>query len=464
MATILNIMDISPEKFANLLRLNNIETGYFILRDGILVGSNEIFKSLAKDIQSLDDYSKHQAVFIKLDKKSECLFLVFVHSTTRGQAQGGTRLKYRGYETLKDVFEDGMRLSKGMTDKNSISQIWWGGGKAIICPINASIFNELIEQKIGPDGRKLLTIDGMKDFTDEATSLRKKVFINYGEFVASLQGIYIAAEDMNTDKRDMKNILSVCRFVTCLPEEVGGSGNPSKWTANGVFQAMKATIEHYENKTNLLGMTVCIQGLGNVGKPLADFLLEDGANIIVYDEDKELCQKMAESSEKVKIANTEMEIYTAKCDIFAPCAIGAVLGNIPRLNCNTIETLRCKYVIGAANNQLVSFKKDYIKLNERGIIYLPDFFINRMGIINCADEQYGLSLKYLDFQVKKVYDDPVNGTKHLLQESKRLNKPPQEIALEWANKWGLEKHPIWKDRGSELITTLINKGNDFWSE
>jgi glutamate dehydrogenase/leucine dehydrogenase len=458
-----NLLEKSPEEFANSLLNSSIETGYIIYKDGNLIGSNQLFQKLADNIIGLDDFSKHEAIFFKVDSLTKCIYLVFVHSTIRGQAQGGTRLKYKGYETLKEVIDDGMRLSEGMTDKNSISQIWWGGGKAIICPFNQIIFDELNEQKIGPNGRKIFTVDGLKDFTENAVLSRKNVFIRYGEFVASLGGVYVAAEDMFTDKRDMKDILSVCRYVTCLPEAVGGSGNPSKWTANGVFQAMRATVEHFERKTNLNGMTIAIQGLGNVGKPLAEFVLGDGANIIVYDEDKELCQKIAETSDKVKIVDTEMEIYTTNCDIFAPCAIGAVLGKINRLNCNTIDMLSCKYVIGAANNQLVNFDEDYKKLNAKGIIYLPDFFINRMGIINCADEQYGLSFKYLDSQVKKVYDDPVNGTKHLLEESKRINKPPQEIALEWAKKWGQERHPIWKDRGAELIETLIEKGTEFWS-
>ena len=435
-----NILNTSPEHFANQMQSAGITTGYVVHTGKKAVSSHPLFKQLEDEIVNLADYREHEGIFIKYDDETKCLFMVFVHKTVRGQGQGGTRLKYRDYEKLGGAIKDGLRLSKGMTDKNSISQIWWGGGKAIICPINETEFNKI--------NGKTKDANGNRVFADPA--LRKTLFQNYGRYVASLGGPYIAAEDMNTTPEDMLNILSVCRYVTCLPASVGGSNNPSRWTADGVFNALLATVKHFENKDDLTGKTVAVQGVGNVGGPLAEFVLQVGGSLVVFDYDKDAANAIKafdnnKYSSKVTIVDTPEEIYSAACDVFAPCAIGGIL------NTETIPTLKCKYVVGAANNQLGNFDEDYKLLRDRGIVYLPDFYVNRLGIINCANEQYGRLEKDLKNEVKKIYNDPVNGTLALLEKCAAENKTPQEVAISLANEWGKVPHPIWGHRGIELI-------------
>ncbi len=435
------MLNTTPEAFASQMQAAGIDSGYIVnVHNHIHTSKDPVFTQLAEEVKTLPDYKAHEGVFIKYDAETKCLFLVFVHNTMRGQGQGGTRLKYRDYELLGGAIKDGLRLSKGMTDKNSVSQIWWGGGKAVICPINQAEFD-----KINAGTRNA---EGKKEFANQA--LRTTLFKNYGKYVASLGGPYIAAEDMNTTPEDMLNILSECRYVTCLPANVGGSNNPSRWTADGVFHGMLATVHHYAGRHNLDGMTVAIQGVGSVGGPLAEFVLNSGANLIVFDYDKDAANAIknyghGQYADKVRIVDTPEELYASECDIFSPCAIGGIL------NATTIPTLQCKYVVGAANNQLGNFDEDYKLLRDRGIVYVPDFYINRLGIINCANEQYGRLVETLKQEVKKVFNDPKNGTLALLQEADATKKTPHEVAVKWANEWVREPHPIWGHRGLELI-------------
>jgi glutamate dehydrogenase/leucine dehydrogenase len=444
----MSILNTSPEDFAGKMQAAGIDTGFIVNVDGKVISSGDLFKQVADEVVKLDDYRAHEGVFVKWDASTSCLFMVFVHSTVRGQGQGGTRLKYRDYEMIGGAFKDGLRLSKGMTDKNSISRIWWGGGKALICPVNMAEFDKINSHSRDADGKKVFTHPGS----------RTTLFKNYGAFVASLGGPYIAAEDMNTTPEDMQTILSVCRYVTCLPASVGGSNNPSRWTAEGVFNALMATIKHYENKDDLTGKTVAIQGVGSVGGPLAEFVLQSGGSLVIFDFDADSCKAIKaydnnKYADKVTIVSSPEEVYLAQCDIFAPCAIGGIL------NKDTIPNLKCKYVVGAANNQLGNFDEDYKLLRDRGIVYVPDFYINRMGIINCANEQYGRLENDLKNECRKIYDDPSNGTIALLQESEAKNKTPQEIAIQWAIDWGKQPHPIWGHRGIELIKSYCALNN-----
>jgi glutamate dehydrogenase (NAD(P)+) len=437
-----NILSCSPEDFAGKMQAAGIESGYIVNTGKGISSSDGLFKELENEVAQLADYRAHEGIFIRHDAETKCLFLVFVHSTVRGQGQGGTRLKYRDYEMIGGAIKDGLRLSKGMTDKNAVSKIWWGGGKAVIVPVNQAEFDRI--------NAKTTNADGKRGFTN--VELRTTLFKNYGKYVASLGGPYIAAEDMNTTPEDMLNILSTCRFVTCLPAAVGGSNNPSRWTADGVFHALLATIKKYENKHDLSGMTVAVQGVGNVGGPLAEFILLSGGSLVVFDYDKDAISAIksfgnGEYAHKVTVVDTPEEIYAAECDVFAPCAIGGIL------NETTIPTLKCKYVVGAANNQLGNFDEDYKLLRDRNIVYVPDFYINRLGIINCANEQYGRLVDDLKKEVKKLYNDPENGTFALLEAATAHNKTPHEIAIHWATEWGKVPHPIWGHRGIELIKT-----------
>lgn len=429
----LTLLDQSPVLFAEEMRSNNCDTGYLVYRNNTLKGSNGLFNHLAEEITRMPDFTQHEAIFFKLDEATQCLFIVFVHNTTRGQSQGGTRLKHKGYEQFGELIKDGLRLSRGMTEKNSVAELWWGGGKAIICPLTPEAFAAIDQHKI--ENRH-------KVYTN--LPLRKKLFTNYGRFVASLNGVYIAAEDMNTTPEDMLTILSACRYVSCLPPEVGGGANPSGWTARGVFQAMLAAVKFYEGKDDLSGKKVSIQGLGNVGFALAEMVLESGADIIVYDNDAAAYQLVAPYGNRVTTVSAAT-IYTEPTDIFAPCAIGGIL--TPEI----ISKLSCKYVVGAANNQLANAAKDHLPLAERGIVYLPDFFINRMGIVNSANEQYGRIESDIEAAVQHIYTD----TLALLEECAASKTTPQETAISWARKKSVIPHPIWGHRGIRLVDEYL---------
>lgn len=418
-ATTNQIMDMSPSVFVDKMDAAGISRGYFV-SDKVkgLVASNVVFSSLAEAVSAASDFANHEAILFMKDDETNCLFFVFIHNTVRGQAQGGTRLM--SYETIGDAVSDGLRLSSAMTEKNAVAEIWWGGGKAIICPIN-----------------------GLEDVRGEK---RKTIFKNYGKFVASLNGAYVAAEDMNTTPADMQTILSVCRYVTCLPPLVGGSSNPSIWTARGVFKSMLATIKYYEGSENLAGKTIGIQGVGNVGMPLAKFLLDAGANLMVYDPNPIACDEIKNYASNVLILNDPKDIYGSEIDIFSPCARGGVV------NVDTVPLLKAKYIIGAANNQLLVSPSDANNLFERNIIYLPDFFINRMGIINCANEQYGRLDYDLNEAVEKVYSDTIQ----LLAEAERRNVSPLFVANEMAKRNARIEHPIWGHRGVKLLSSYVS--------
>jgi glutamate dehydrogenase/leucine dehydrogenase len=411
-------VNINVNSFANQLLIEQVCQGviWFDETEGIKV-SNPVFSPIADAMKDLSDYDSHEAVFIKYDEETNCMFFIFVHNTIRGQAQGGTRM--RPYATIEELLQDGLRLSRAMTEKNAVAELWWGGGKAIICPLD-----------------ELNTITGEK---------RTLVFKNYGRFVASLNGIYIAAEDMNTTPQDMLQILSACRFVTCLPPDVGGSSNPSIWTARGIFNAILATLQFYEGSKELKGKTIGIQGVGNVGMNLAKSLLDAGANIVAYDINKQACEAIKGYSTRVKILEEDGDIYHEKMDIFSPCAGGAII------NADTIPQLQATYVIGAANNQLESPKDDANALADRGIVYLPDYFINRMGIINCANEQYGWLKNDLEVAMKAIYVD----TLRLLTEASKKNVMPIEISTKEASEKAKKAHPIWGHRGKLLLKEII---------
>lgn len=373
-------------------------------------------QSALAGMEQMTDYDQHEGVFYRADVESGCLFFAFIHNTNRGQAQGGTR--FFSYDNMLDLLSDGLRLSKAMSEKCAVAGLWWGGGKSIICPVGFSI-------------------------REATTEKRKVIFANFGKFIASLHGAYVAAEDMNTTPEDMQTILSQNRFVTCIPKHAGGSGNPSPFTAEGVFKSMLATASVYEGKSDLSGMSVAVQGLGNVGNALARYVLNSGvAKLYVTDLMQDRMEMVKSwSPEIVEILPSKEALLSQSCDIFSPCAGGKVIDD------HSIELLKCRYVIGAANNQLERPEKHAARLHEKGILYLPDFFINRMGIINCANEQYGWLESTLQDEVVKIYDDTVN----LLTASRQRGLSPQEMAMIQAGEALTKVHPIWPNRGKQLV-------------
>lgn len=263
--------------------------------------------------------------------------IIAVHSTVRGPGVGGTR--FWNYNSLDDAIQDALRLSRGMTYKNALAELPCGGGKSII-------------------------------LGDNKTAEREKIFRAHGRFVESLHGQYITAEDVGTSPADMEFVRKETDHVAGLLDR---SGDPSPRTARGVFRAMQAAARHCWGNDDLSGKTVAIQGCGHVGHHLAGELHGAGAKLVVTDVDKERARATASAYSATAVSPEE--IYPAKADIFAPCALGGII------NDHTIPQLRVQIVNGGANNQLLEPRHGDM-LEQRGILYSPDYAANAGGIIS----------------------------------------------------------------------------------
>lgn len=284
---------------------------------------------------------QHEQIVFCNDKNSGLKAIIAIHDSTLGPALGGLRMW--PYESEAEALTDVLRLSRGMTYKNAAMGLDLGGGKAVI---------------IG---------DPQKDKSEE-------MFRAFGKFVASLGGRYITAVDVGVTPADMALVASETRWVVGLPER---SGDPSPVTALGLFASMQACLQMVFNNPDVTDRTVAIQGVGAVGYQLARHLHEHGAKLYVSDIYPEKAAR-AEAEFGATVVPPD-EIYDVDCDIFSPCALGAVL------NDDTVERLRCRIVAGSANNQLAE-NRHAAALADKGILYAPDFVINGGGVINVTEE------------------------------------------------------------------------------
>ncbi len=268
---------------------------------------------------------------------------ISVHDTTLGPALGGMRMW--PYLSEQEAFTDVNRLSAGMTYKSAVAETGLGGGKAVI-------------------------IGNPK--TDKSEAL----FRAMGRFVEVLGGLYTTAEDVGTNVQDMVTVRQETSHVTGLPRNMESSGDPSPFTAIGVYMGILACVEKLGG-SDLKGIRIAIQGCGNVARFLCGHLAEAGAELIVTDIVQDKVQLMIDKH-GAKPASPE-EIYDIECDVFAPCALGAVI------NDDTVPRLKSKIVAGGANNVLLT-EEHGDRLRERGILYAPDFVINAGGIINVSVE------------------------------------------------------------------------------
>jgi leucine dehydrogenase len=289
----------------------------------------------------------HERVLICSNPEVGLRAIIAVHSTVLGPGLGGVRMW--SYANDEAALTDVLRLSRGMTYKAAAAGLNLGGGKAVI---------------LG---------DAKKDKSEA-------LFRAFGRFIDSLGGLYITAEDVGTDMEDMELIFSETRWCTGVSPAHGGSGDPSPVTAYGTLQGIKAAVKWRYAAADLKGRSVAIQGLGSVGHHLAGYLVQEGAKVFGCDIDDEAIEQARQLG--VEIVPTD-QIFDAKVDIVAPCALGAVL------NETTIPKLRCDIVAGAANNQLADDRRDAALLDERGILYAPDFVINAGGLINVYNELLG---------------------------------------------------------------------------
>ncbi|MDZ7269780.1 MAG: class I tRNA ligase family protein [candidate division KSB1 bacterium] len=390
------------------------ENGEFTLSHPQILAPVQAFFELSQD------FSNHEAVFIGREDGIAMLFFAFVHDTRRGLAQGG--LRFWRYDTLAEVLVDGLRLAQGMTRKNALAGLWWGGGKGII--------------PLPPDLR-------MPDDLPPGPA-RRRLFEAYGRFVASLGGVYYTAEDVGTKTADMDAILSQNRFTTCISTALGGSGNPSPFTAQGVLRGMQAAWRFLTGSDDLRGVRVAVQGAGNVGRPLIEMLDDLGAVVWVADVNQQAVQALKARRPRLHVVGPE-EIFDLEADILAPCARGGVI------NAHTIPRLKVRLVCGAANNILLEERYDPERLWRRGITFVPDYVCNRMGITNCCDEWHGYLQDDIRIAAERVYPD----TLRVLRHARNLFIPPTQAANELADVAASELHPILGHRGRRIIDHLL---------
>lgn len=283
-------------------------------------------------------------VATRFDAESSTWMFVGVHSTALGPALGGTRMKV--YAAAEEGLGDVLRLSSAMTFKNAMADLPFGGGKSVLA-VPAI-----------PEGQK-----------------RTEMLLRYADLVASLGGSYVTACDMNTTEDDMDVIGDRCGHVMGRSAAAGGSGTSAPDTAIGVFHGIRASLAHAFGSDDPSGRTIVVEGTGAVGGPLCDLLAGAGAKLMVSDVDVERVGTVAERV-GADIVDPE-EAFDTPCDLFSPCATGAVL------NADTVPRLRCRVVAGAANNQLAA-SVDADRLSAAGILYAPDYVVNAGGVLHLA--------------------------------------------------------------------------------
>ncbi|WP_165191498.1 Glu/Leu/Phe/Val dehydrogenase family protein [Caulobacter soli] len=302
----------------------------------------------------------HEAVYRADRPDLGVTFFIALHSTRLGPAFGGARM-WR-YQTEADALSDALRLSEGMTYKNAMAELDVGGGKSVLW------------------------------LREPGKASRAAIFTAFGDILEELGGRYISAEDVGTSVADMQVVRTRTRHIAGLPPAEGrAGGDPSPWTALGVFCAMQAVLDDAGRPWR--GVKVAVQGLGAVGGRLCGLLAEAGADLIVSDVSGDRAMEVAERYSAVMVDPSL--ILRAPVDILAPCALGGIL------NPQTIPDLNAQYVVGAANNQLAT-PEDGDQLAQRGVLYVPDYVANAGGIICAVEEFRGRNADRVDEKVRVI--------------------------------------------------------------
>jgi leucine dehydrogenase len=339
------------------------------------------------DLFQMRDFDAHEHVMFGYDAASGLRAVIAVHSTALGPAAGGCRMW--PYAALEDAVSDALRLSRGMSYKNAMAELPFGGGKAVI---------------IG-DAR-------------EKTRHRMEAF---GRLVDSLGGRYITAEDVGTTTADMEQVACVTPFVSGLANRTGQvGGDPGPKTALGVFLGIKAAVRFQLGRVSVEGVKIAVQGLGGVGYPLCRLLAAEGALLRVADARPAAVQRVCQ--ELGAEAVPAEAILAEDVDVVAPCALGAVFDG------RSIPMLRARVVAGAANNQLA--RDEHGKaLMQAGILYAPDYVINAGGIINVAHEYRGDAT---EAQVRAEIEKIPARLTEIFERARREDRPTSAIADQMA--------------------------------
>lgn len=336
------------------------------------------------DLFEMSEFDAHEKVVFGTDAATGLRAVIAVHSTALGPAAGGCRMW--SYPSTKEAVVDALRLSRGMSYKNAMANLPFGGGKAVILS----------------DPRKRKT---------------PELFEAFGRLVDSLGGAYITAEDVGTTTADMECVARRTRYVAGLSRRAGeAGGDPSPKTALGVHLGIKAAVRFRLNRSDLEGVTVAVQGLGSVGYHLCKLLAAEGAKLRVADIRTDAVQRVCDELKAEAVAPDT--VLFEDVDVVSPCALGAVL------NSRSIPKIRARIVAGAANNQLAE-DKDGLMLHLAGVLYAPDYVINAGGIISVARE-------YLGGSSEAAVTSEIHGISARLMEiferARRENRPTNAVA------------------------------------
>jgi leucine dehydrogenase len=336
------------------------------------------------------EYDQHEALHFVQDPDTGLKAIIAIHSTALGPAAGGCRRW--NYASDADALTDALRLSRGMTYKNAVAGLEFGGGKSVI-------------------------------LADDAAPKTPELFHAFGRAVESLGGKYITAEDVGCSVEDMRHVNKETNYVSGLAHSGDNAGgDPSPLTAIGVFLGIEAAVKFRLGADSLQGIRVAVQGVGHVGLHLCRLLHEAGAELTVSDVDRDNLKLARDELPVTEVAPTKL-LFT-DVDVLAPCALGNIL------TAYTIPKLKAKIVAGAANNQLAT-EQDGTRLAERDILYAPDYVINAGGIINVAREYYGGSSEE---QVRAEIAGIPSRLEQIFQEAKTSQQPTNLIADELARR------------------------------
>lgn len=319
----------------------------------------DLRKGLSMPVFSTRVFNKHEQVVFCSDPLTGLRAIIAVHSTVLGPAVGGCRIwdyaaahrsasvEVAAKRAEEDAIFDVLRLSRGMSFKNAMAGLRIGGGKTVI-------------------------------MGNPKTVKTPELLRSFGHYLNRLGGCYYTAEDVGSKPQDMEMIHETSPYVVGLEKGEFASGDPSPHTATGVYHGIRAAVKHRLGRNDLEGLTIAIQGVGNVGRDLADHLRRAGAKIIIADIVEENIKKTLASG-PADVVDTAV-IHAVDADVFAPCALGGIL------NAKTIPEIKAKVIAGAANNQLDDEDSDGIALMRRGILFAPDYVINAGGIISVESE------------------------------------------------------------------------------
>lgn len=334
------------------------------------------------------EFDNHESLHYFHDEKSGLQAIIAVHSTALGPAAGGTRRWV--YNNDADALTDVLRLARGMTYKNAVAGLKFGGGKAVI-------------------------------LANDGAPKSPELFRAFGRSVESLGGRYVTAEDVGCSVDDMRYVREETEFVSGLPQMSGDAGgDPSPWTAIGCHQGIEAAVKARLGADSLQGIKVAVQGVGHVGLFLCRSLHEAGAELFISDVNSDNLKMTTDEMPATVVTPTEL--LFADVDVLAPCALGNILTS------TTIPKIKAKIIAGAANNQL-STPADGVRLAERDILYAPDYVINAGGIISVAAEYYGegseedvrADVGRIKERLKKIFD-----------QANETGRPTHELADELA--------------------------------